>query len=78
MRQDVTLPEIGEGVTEAFVVQWLKDVGDHIEADEPLVEMITDKANIEIPSPVSGVIVELRFEEEARVKVGEVLAVIEG
>jgi 2-oxoglutarate dehydrogenase E2 component (dihydrolipoamide succinyltransferase) len=74
----VTLPEIGEGVTEAFVVQWLKDVGDHIEADEPLVEMITDKANIEIPSPVSGVIVELRFEEEARVKVGEVLAVIEG
>lgn len=77
MRADVTLPDIGEGVTEAFVVRWLKEVGDPIEADEPLVEMITDKANLEIPSPVAGTVAELRFEEEARVKIGEVMAVIE-
>jgi len=52
-------------------------VGDRIEADEPLVEMITDKANLEVPSPIAGTIEELCFAEEARVKVGEVLAVLD-
>jgi 2-oxoglutarate dehydrogenase E2 component (dihydrolipoamide succinyltransferase) len=77
MRQDVALPPIAEGVTEAFVVRWLKAVGERIDAGEPLVEMITDKANLEVPSPAGGTIAELCFEEEARVKVGEVLAVLD-
>lgn len=74
----VLLPEaLGEGVTEAYVAAWLKQVGDTVSAGEDLVEMMTDKVNVAIPSEVSGTVVEVRFPVEARVATGSVLAVIE-
>ncbi|GAA1518954.1 biotin/lipoyl-containing protein [Nocardioides humi] len=74
---ELCLPEVGEGVTEAFVAVWLKDVGDPVVAGDPVLEVMTDKANIDVPSPVSGTLKEQRFAEEARVEVGEIVAVIE-
>lgn len=76
-RAEVVLPELGEGVTEAFIAQWLVGVGETVTAGEPLVEVMTDKANLEVESTVSGTLLEQRFENEARVEVGQVLAVIE-
>jgi pyruvate dehydrogenase E2 component (dihydrolipoamide acetyltransferase) len=74
--QEVTLPQLGESVTEGTVVRWLKQVGDSVEADEPLLEVSTDKVDTEIPSPVAGVLLEIRVEEDATVEVGAALAVI--
>ncbi len=59
MSVSVTLPELGESVAEGTVTRWLKNVGDSVAQDEPLVEIATDKVDTEIPSPVSGVIVEI-------------------
>src|SRR5215207_4128181 len=73
---DVTLPELGESVTEGTVSRWLKQVGDPIAADEPLLEVSTDKVDTEIPSPTSGTLLEIRVEEDETVEVGAVLAVI--
>src|SRR5829696_1721005 len=73
---DVTLPELGESVTEGTVSRWLKQVGDPIAADEPLLEVSTDKVDTEIPSPTSGTLLEIRMEEDETVEVGAVLAVI--
>jgi pyruvate/2-oxoglutarate dehydrogenase complex dihydrolipoamide acyltransferase (E2) component len=78
MRTEIVLQEIGDGVTEAFVVEWLVAIGDRVEAGRPIVEVMTDKANMEIETPVSGTLIEQRFDVEARVEVGQVLAVIEG
>lgn len=71
------LPDIGEGVVEAEVVEWKVKVGDVVEADQTLVELMTDKASFEIPSPVAGTIARLGFREGDVVKVGEVLLEIE-
>ena len=54
MAYSVEMPELGESVTEGTITQWLKSVGDTVEADEPLLEVSTDKVDTEIPSPVSG------------------------
>lgn len=80
MRHKVILdPEvIGEGVTEAFVVEWFKRAGDTIAAGEDMVEMMTDKVNVSIASPVTGRIVETCVQPEARVAAGGVLAIVEG
>jgi pyruvate/2-oxoglutarate dehydrogenase complex dihydrolipoamide acyltransferase (E2) component len=80
MRHKVILdPEIlGEGVTEAFVVEWFKQAGDTIAAGEDMVEMMTDKVNVSIASPVTGRIVETCVRREARVAAGSVLAIVEG
>ena len=59
MAVSVTLPELGESVTEGTVTRWLKNVGDTVAQDEPLVEIATDKVDTEIPSPESGVLVEI-------------------
>jgi 2-oxoglutarate dehydrogenase E2 component (dihydrolipoamide succinyltransferase) len=67
---------LGESVTEGTVSRWLKAVGDQIEADEPLVEVSTDKVDTEIPSPVAGVVLEIRVPEDGVAAVGSVLAVI--
>ncbi len=75
---DVTLPALGESVTEGTVTRWLKQVGDTVEVDEPLLEVSTDKVDTEIPSPVAGVISEIRVNEDETVDVGAVLAVIGG
>ncbi|OUZ09488.1 dihydrolipoamide acetyltransferase [Aeromicrobium sp. PE09-221] len=76
MAENVTLPALGESVTEGTVTQWLKQVGDTVEVDEPLLEISTDKVDTEIPSPVAGVLLEIKFDEDDTVEVGEVLAVI--
>ncbi|MCO7239914.1 2-oxoglutarate dehydrogenase, E2 component, dihydrolipoamide succinyltransferase [Aeromicrobium sp. CnD17-E] len=73
---EVTLPELGESVTEGTVTTWLKAVGDTVEVDEPLLEISTDKVDTEIPSPVAGTILEIKVEEDETVEVGAVLAVV--
>ncbi|MBA2574299.1 MAG: 2-oxoglutarate dehydrogenase, E2 component, dihydrolipoamide succinyltransferase [Nocardioidaceae bacterium] len=73
---EVTLPALGESVTEGTVTQWLKSVGDEVAVDEPLLEVSTDKVDTEIPSPVAGTLLEIRAEEDETVEVGAVLAVI--
>jgi pyruvate dehydrogenase E2 component (dihydrolipoyllysine-residue acetyltransferase) len=72
----VTLPELGESVTEGTVSRWLKQVGDSVAADEPLLEVSTDKVDTEIPSPTSGTLLDIRVQEDETVEVGAVLAII--
>ncbi|WP_216208488.1 2-oxoglutarate dehydrogenase, E2 component, dihydrolipoamide succinyltransferase [Amycolatopsis aidingensis] len=72
----VTLPELGESVTEGTVTRWLKQVGDSVEVDEPLLEISTDKVDTEVPSPVAGTVLELTASEDQTVEVGGQLAVI--
>ena len=73
---EVTLPALGESVTEGTISRWLKEVGDTIEVDEALVEISTDKVDTEIPSPVAGTVLEIRFGEDDVAEVGAVLAII--
>lgn len=73
---DVTLPQLGETVTEGTITQWFKQVGDSVAADEPLFEVSTDKVDTEVPSPVAGVITEIRAAEGDTVDVGTVIAVV--
>ncbi len=73
---DVTLPQLGETVTEGTITQWFKNVGDAVAADEPLFEVSTDKVDTEVPSPVSGVLTEIRVQEGDTVDVGTVIAVV--
>jgi pyruvate dehydrogenase E2 component (dihydrolipoamide acetyltransferase) len=72
--QPVLMPELGESVTEGTVTRWLKNVGDSVEADEPLVEVSTDKVDTEIPSPVAGTLLSITAEEDTTVAVGAELA----
>jgi len=74
--QAVTMPELGESVTEGTVTRWLKQVGDRVEVDEPLLEVSTDKVDTEIPSPVAGTLMEITAGEDETVDVGGQLAVI--
>ncbi|MGA8846863.1 MAG: 2-oxoglutarate dehydrogenase, E2 component, dihydrolipoamide succinyltransferase [Nocardioides sp.] len=76
MAEEVTLPALGESVTEGTVTRWLKEVGDSVAVDEPLLEVSTDKVDTEIPSPVAGTLIEIRAAEDDTVEVGAVLAVI--
>ncbi|HJQ48173.1 MAG TPA: biotin/lipoyl-containing protein [Amycolatopsis sp.] len=77
VRQEIKVPELGEGVTDGFVVEWLKEVGEHVDEGEGLVEVMTDKANVEVPAPVAGTVVELLVAADTRVKVDQVIAVLE-
>ena len=72
----VTLPALGESVTEGTVTRWLKQVGDQVAADEPLLEVSTDKVDTEIPSPAAGELLEIKVAEDETVEVGAELAVI--
>src|SRR5690625_1457790 len=76
MSETITLPELGESVTEGTVTRWLKEVGDTIEVDEPIVEISTDKVDTEIPSPVAGTVLEILVQEDEDIEVGQALAVI--
>ncbi|MEJ4113354.1 2-oxoglutarate dehydrogenase, E2 component, dihydrolipoamide succinyltransferase [Corynebacterium kroppenstedtii] len=71
---DVEMPELGESVTEGTITQWLKNVGDTVEVDEPLLEVSTDKVDTEIPSPVAGTLIDIVAEEDDTVDVGAVIA----
>jgi len=73
MSESVNLPALGESVTEGTVTRWLKNVGDRVEVDEPLLEVSTDKVDTEIPSPVAGVIEEILVAEDETVEVGTAL-----
>lgn len=73
---EIRLPKMGESVTEAVITNWLKEVGDRVELDEPLVEVATDKVDNELPSEAAGVLVKKLFEKDATVQVGEVIAII--
>jgi pyruvate dehydrogenase E2 component (dihydrolipoamide acetyltransferase) len=70
------MPQLGETVTEGTITRWLKQVGDHVEADEPLFEVSTDKVDSEVPAPVAGVLSEIRVPEGETADVGTVLAVL--
>jgi 2-oxoglutarate dehydrogenase E2 component (dihydrolipoamide succinyltransferase) len=74
---EVTMPKMGESITEGTVIVWHKKVGDAIELDEPLLEIGTDKVDTEVPAPAAGVLKEIRAEEGATVDVGSVIAVID-
>ncbi len=74
---DFKLPDIGEGVAEGEIVSWLVKAGDPIKEDQPFVEVMTDKATVQLPSPVAGTVKELRFKEGQTAKVGAVIAVFE-
>lgn len=74
MSTAVTMPQLGESVTEGTVTRWLKNVGDHVAVDEPLLEVSTDKVDTEIPAPVAGVLLEIAAVEDDVVPVGGVLA----
>jgi pyruvate dehydrogenase E2 component (dihydrolipoamide acetyltransferase) len=74
----VTMPELGESITEGTITRWLKQEGDQVEADEPLFEISTDKVDTEVPSPVSGVLQSIKVQADETVEVGAELAVIGG
>jgi 2-oxoglutarate dehydrogenase E2 component (dihydrolipoamide succinyltransferase) len=76
MSTPVTLPALGESVTEGTITRWLKSVGDSVEVDEPLLEVSTDKVDTEIPSPVAGTLLEIKADEDETVEVGAELAII--
>src|SRR3954452_15789104 len=71
---DITMPAMGESVTEGTILEWAKSVGDHIEVDETLVEVSTDKVDAEVPSPASGTVAEILVQAGDTVTVGQVLA----
>ena len=73
MIEKIVVPVLGESITEATVSKWLKNVGDPVEVDEPIVELETDKVNLEVPSPVSGVLVKINSKDGSVVEVGALL-----
>src|ERR1700756_3758392 len=76
MSVSVSMPQLGESVTEGTVTRWLKSEGEHVEADEPLLEVSTDKVDTEVPSPASGTLLSIKVQEDETVDIGVELAVI--
>ena len=76
MSEKILVPELGESITEASIARWIKSKGETVNADEPIVELETDKVNLEVPSPVNGVISEINFKDGDTVEVGAVLGTI--
>lgn len=73
---EIRLPKMGESVTEATITNWLKNVGDNVNVDEPLVEVATDKVDNELPSEAAGVLVKILFEKDKVAQVGDVIAIL--
>jgi len=71
------MPKMGESISEATIISWVKNVGDYVEVEETILEVATDKVDSEVPAPVSGIITEIRFQKDAVVEVGTVLALID-
>jgi 2-oxoglutarate dehydrogenase E2 component (dihydrolipoamide succinyltransferase) len=76
MSEKIVVPVLGESITEATVAKWLKNTGDTVEADEPIVELETDKVNLEVPSPVKGVLTEINSKDGSVVEVGALLGLV--
>lgn len=77
MTVEIKMPELGENVTEGTIVHWLKEVGEPIREGEILVEVMTEKVNLEVESTISGILIEILSPEESIVRVGEVIARIQ-
>lgn len=77
MITEFKMPKMGESISEATIISWVKNVGDYVEAEETILEVATDKVDSEVPAPVSGILTEIRFQKDAVVEVGTVLALIE-
>ena len=71
---DVIMPKLGESITEATILEWTKNVGDSVSRDETILEISTDKVDSEVPSPSSGILLEILFNKNDTVPVGEVIA----
>ncbi len=78
MATEVVMPQMGESIAEGTITKWLKNVGDHVDRDEPLFEISTDKVDAEIPSPAAGTLTEVKFKEGETVEVNTVVAVLDG
>ena len=78
MATEVVMPQMGESIAEGTITKWLKNVGEHVDRDEPLFEISTDKVDAEIPSPAAGTLTEVRFKEGDTVEVNTVVAVLDG
>jgi len=78
MSNQILVPSLGESITEATVSKWLKQVGEEVDSDEPLVELETDKVNIEVPSPLSGTLSSIKVQEGDTVAVGALLGIVNG
>src|SRR5438045_9320204 len=78
MATEVVMPQMGESIAEGTITKWLKNVGDQVERDEPLVESSTDKVDAEIPSPAAGTLTEIKHKEGETVEVNTVVAVLDG
>jgi len=78
MATEVVMPQMGESIAEGTITKWLKNVGDHVERDEPLFEISTDKVDAEIPSPAAGTLTDIKFKEGETVEVNTVVAVLDG
>ena len=78
MATEVVMPQMGESIAEGTITKWLKSVGDHVERDEPLFEISTDKVDAEIPSPAAGTLTEIKFKEGETVEINTVVAVLDG
>ena len=76
MSEKILVPVLGESITEATVSKWLKNKGETVDVDEPIVELETDKVNLEVPSPVTGKLVEINSQDGSTVKVGEILGLV--
>ena len=77
MSNQILVPSLGESITEATVSKWLKQIGEKVDSDEPLVELETDKINVEVPSPLNGTLSSIKVKEGDIVKVGALLGVVE-
>lgn len=78
MATEVVMPQMGESIAEGTITKWLKHVGDHVDRDEPLFEISTDKVDAEIPSPAAGTLTEIKHQEGETVEVNTVVAVLDG
>ena len=76
MSEKIVVPVLGESITEATVAKWLKNAGDAVEADEPIVELETDKVNLEVPSPIKGILIEINSKDGSVVEVGALLGLV--
>ena len=76
MSQKIIVPTLGESITEATITKWLKKKGDVVSVDEPIVELETDKVNLEVPSPISGVLSEINVNDGQIVEVGATLGTV--
>ena len=76
MNEKILVPVLGESITEATVAKWLKKEGENVTVDEPIVELETDKVNLEVPSPINGVLVEINSKDGTVVEVGALLGSI--